>query len=188
MVFHCSEGVEMNPLASDPARRRALPSPDPSPSKIFLFGSASAYNSQRHSYLVKALPVIRQPSDQAQPVLAREREARLNIRSLSQASFKQLYVADFATIMCIVPCTSKHLACTLCGLRPRLRRCLDHVQHFKKSSCNATLQPRCTKPCLQKTYQTTKERGTSDEHLPKIDPLRASETPWPPPLEPRSLL
>ena len=38
----------------------------------------------------------------------------------------------------------KHLTCTSCGLRPRLRRCLDHVQHVKRSNCNATLQPWCT--------------------------------------------
>ena len=115
----------------------------------------------------------------AEPVLAREREARLNVRSLSQACFKQLYVADFVTIMCIVPCTSKHLVCTSCGLRPRLRRCLDHIQHVEKSSCNAMVQPRCIKPCLKKIYQNTKQHRTSDEHLPQIDPLRASETTWP---------
>ena len=44
----------------------------------------------------------------------------------------------------IVPCTSKHLTCTSCGLRPRLRRCLDHVQIWLRkatANCNAMLPP-----------------------------------------------
>ena len=44
----------------------------------------------------------------------------------------------------IVPCTSKHLTLTSCGLRPRLRRCLDHVQNWLRkatANCNAMLQP-----------------------------------------------
>ena len=119
-----------------------------------------------------------------EPVLAREREARSNVRSLSQArclrrcnnvkmpcwneskhiknpsqgtklhaqnlSYKkhtkiqngaQQVMKIFQKHEPLVLCISKHLTCTSCGLRPRLRRCLDHVQHIEKSNCNATLQP-----------------------------------------------
>ena len=55
-------------------------------------------------------------------VLAMEREARLNERTWSQALFKRLHVPDFATS---------------CGLRPRLRRSLDHVQRVTTRTKNA---------------------------------------------------
>ena len=108
------------------------------------------------------------------PVLAREREARLNIRALSETCsqrlrqhaldrksapgdyappWHQLYSDQVNGPMHIWAVTS-----TSCGPRPRLRRCLDHVQHIAKSNCNATLQPWCTKPFLQKQHAKVPKR------------------------------
>ena len=52
--FSLIQGGPRNPPASNPAKYRALPSPDPSPIKEYFFRSASKYNSQRDSASLSA--------------------------------------------------------------------------------------------------------------------------------------
>ena len=78
-----------------------------------------------------------------EPVLAREREARLNVEASSQARVNSS-VAGACKNAPKTPSPAWHRrysdqvngpmrdTSTSCGLQPRLRRCLDHAEQLRK--------------------------------------------------------